>query len=460
MEEAAAWLRERAVPRAASPGVKPEYAFRISEGGLDVEAFQGWFDKDRQGPAYLGNAARFFVEYARAGELSAYAGGFIETNMYNARNYALMKLRMSGELEGELSDVVEEAFGDPLVLDRLSTQTRLRVGRVDVEVPLLNRPTAEYADAVAGLPLLDDQGDGLRSFVGVVGQVLTHQIDVFLIDEPEAFLHPGQARVLGRWLADVATNRNMQVVVATHDRDFLLGLLSNVGETSVTILRVSRAGRESHFTQVPASDISDVFARPVLRYSNVLQGLFHNQVVVCEGDADCRFYGAALDASAARAGKRPIADDTLFVPSAGKGQISSLVAVLAKLGVRAWTVPDFDVLRSRDELKAIVMAVGGVWSKAIDADYVTLTRAINAGGLWDAVKAGGVSSVPAGDATLACNRLLDALAAIGILVVPVGEMEGFYRASGEHGSSWVSEAPAADAHASQTVTEFLAPLLG
>ena len=49
---------------------------------------------------------------------------------------------------------------------------------------------------------LDEQGDGFRSYVGVVLSVLLSEGRTILLDEPEAFLHPMQARRLGAWLAE------------------------------------------------------------------------------------------------------------------------------------------------------------------------------------------------------------------------------------------------------------------
>ncbi|MEV4688224.1 ATP-dependent nuclease [Microbacterium sp. LWH3-1.2] len=458
VEDAEAWLELHADEQTV-PGERRKFAARVGGNGHHADDFHQWFAATGQGGAYLGNAAPFFVEHARAGELSAYMGGAIDSKSYNPRNVALVKLRMSGELEAAISDVTREAFGSPVILDRLDAQTRLRVGEVSTPVPPLNRPTREYARALSELPLLDDQGDGLRSFVGIVGQVLTHPMDVFLVDEPEAFLHPGQARVLGRWLARVATDRNLQVFVATHDRDLLLGLLSAEDGARVSVVRVAREGDASHLTQVSPDEIADVFAKPVLRYSNVLQGLFHSQVVVCEGDADCRFYGAALDAMGSALGKRSLADDTLFVPSGGKGQVSPLVRVLSTLGVRAWALPDFDVIRNRDELKSMVEGIGATWTQQMNDDYVTLTRAINDGVRWEAVKNSGLAAVPPGEPFAAAERLLGALRAGGVLVVPSGEMEGFYRGTKSQKSLWVSEALELRVHESSAVTDYLEPVL-
>lgn len=163
--------------------------------GQTVDDFGFWFE-DRGRGLYLGNIAPFFIHRAEAGALKEYASGVA----YDGQQYkgGLTKLLADGELEQELSDIVESVFGVPLTLDRVNAQALLRVGKPAVEAPPINRPTKAYSDAVSELQPLDAQGDGMRAFVGVVLLVLTTESSILLIDEPEAFLHPGQARALGR----------------------------------------------------------------------------------------------------------------------------------------------------------------------------------------------------------------------------------------------------------------------
>jgi hypothetical protein len=58
---------------------------------------------------------------------------------------------------------------------------------------------------------------------------------------------------------------------------------------------------------------------------------------------------------------------------------------------------------------------------------------------WAHAKTVGVSFVPNGDPTIACNNLFKAFNAKGLFVVPVGELEGFVRSNGGHGPKWVND---------------------
>lgn len=457
--EVDAWLRARAYRTEQSPERANRYAAAPGEHGLTVSEFRYWFDADAEHDPYLGNIAEYFVKRTSAGSLSEYAAGAIAASSYGQANSPLSRLLRNGDLEDELSALTTEVFGHGLVLDRINPDIRLRVGSVGVPVPLLNRPTSEYAEAVAALPTLDAQGDGFRSFVGLALLIMAEPPNVLLVDEPEAFLHPGQARALGRWLAKRAASHDLQIVLATHDRDIVLGLIEGSLQSAVTFVRLNREANVTHMTQLSPSQVQDVWDQPVLRYSNVLQGLFHNRVVMCEADGDCRFYGAALDQVAIASGKRAVADDVLFVPAGGKSGVPLMAAALTTLGVEARAILDFDLLRSKGDLKRTVAALGAAWSPSLDLVYAEFVKAPNDRKLWDSLKKLGLAGLPAGSSYAAGKALIHQLRGMGLYIVPVGETEDFDKSVNVHGPAWVTAALAAKVHEASAVVEFVKPIL-
>ena len=399
----------------------------------------------------LGSTKGFFFLHATPGQLTHSATtslGHVPVGGTSPSS-PLHRLFLDGELEEELSRIAYAAFEQPLTVDRANMDVRLRVGEVtDIPVPPLNRPTLEYANAVAALPPLSEQGDGVQSFIGIVVAVLAGRSQMLLIDEPEAFLHPGQARALGRWLSVQAKQRDLQIVVSTHSRDFVVGLLAGNGD-GVHFVRIVRgADDKNHFHELRPQEVGATWADPVLRYSNVLQGLFHRRVVICEADADCRFYGAVLDELSEELGVRSQVDDLLLVPSGGKTGVASLAKSLRKLGVETHAFVDFDVLNSKATIKGIVEGVGGVWSDAIASDFLAFVQPVQQGGLWPAVKAQGLAGAPSGPPYAAGEQLLKALDELRVHIVPSGEMESFDRSIGGHGPAWVSEALKRNIHKS------------
>ena len=392
----------------------------------------------QEGGRLLGQARSFYCWLADAAGRVGLGGGSLGTRPSMGHNpHPLARLYREGELEEALSKLSKDVFDMPLTLDRVNGDVRLRVGEVDGPVPPLNRPTRDYSDAVAKLRTLDSQGDGVKSFIGLVLHVMAGDQQIILIDEPEAFLHQSQAKALGRWLAKESQRTQRQVILATHDRNIVLGLLE--GNAPLTVLRLTRDANDSHLYQLPAEELSKVWADPVLRYSNVLDGLFHTAVVISEADADCRFYAAVLDdlSESGEASIKP--DDVLFVSSGGKDRAPNLAAALKVLSVKTFAIVDFDMLKDRSKLKKLVEGVGGTWG-AMDSLYAPMADALNADGGkgWAQGKDKGLTGVPPGAPSQAAQDLIDALHAQRVLLVPVGELEGFDRTIVGEGTLWVN----------------------
>jgi len=97
----------------------------------------------------------------------------------------------------------------------------------------------------------------------------------------------------------------------------------------LTIIRLKRS--EDGAANVPSvldsTQVRELWSDPFLRYSNLLDGLFHRGVVVCEAEGDARLYTAALDASLE--GDHEPASDLLFAGtrSGGLGGVSRVPAV-------------------------------------------------------------------------------------------------------------------------------------
>jgi len=439
VDEAIAWrFMEEVGTKSTDPQghVAPRFTPLNGGQGLTVHEFLRHYRV--AGPA-VGPAISFFTWYASAGSLVAAASGGAGNFAMEGMSHPLARVFRDGSLEQELSDLAQESFNLPLTLDRINGDVRLRVGSVDIPVPPLNRPSLEYANAVRNLPTLDEQGDGIKSFFGLALNVIAGSAQILLIDEPEAFLHPAQARTLGRWLRREAARRNLQVVLATHDKDLLLGLIDSDGDSVVNIVRITREKGLNRFRQLSHDEISAVWKDPVLRYSNVLQGLFHGKVVICESDADCRFYRAVLDQLAGETSRRSIADDILFVPSGGKRRVASMATALTRLGVKTYAIVDFDILRSRSDVIEVVQGIGRQWTDEMGFEYKSMAREVNQSQRWNELKHQGLAGLPAGSAFVAGDHLVKMLRECSILVVPVGEMEDFDKSSNLHGAAWVSQ---------------------
>jgi hypothetical protein len=391
--------------------------------------------------------------------------------------HPLHYLQRSDELEKTISNQFRRVFGVDLVVHRnAGREVRLYIGDRPLPEPGQDRASYNYAVALERLPLLHTQGDGMRAFAGVLLYTSTGGESLLLIDEPEAFLHPPQARELGRLLVS-DTRVDRQLIVATHSGDVLRGCL-DAGRTNVRVARIRRDGGINRVKQLDNASIAALWSDPLLRYSNILDGLFHERVIVCESDSDARFYAAMTDVlfdGELRDRRKP---DLMFAQCGGKDRLPLVVRALRALDVPVVAVADFDILSSEDTLHNLVTASGGDWP-TIKADWLRVKAAVDArrpeltadevksgiaeilgtvaesyfpvgakreiekilirSSAWFHAKTTGLATVPRGEATETCVHLLDTLAAIGIRVVRTGELESFARTEGGHGPAWVNQ---------------------
>lgn len=461
VEEAESWLSEFAFSRAVEPGQVPRFAGDPDSWGLTASTFRDYFSQESSSPL-IHDAAALMVRLTRAGRLADYATGEMQRGMGDTKSWGIEKVYSNGPIGKQIEDLTLSAFGVRVILDRANVPTRFRAGTPNVETPPLDNPSVEYRRALQDLPTLDDQGDGLRSFVGLATLLLAVRPSVALIDEPEAFLHPGQARACGRWLASIAEELDTQVIVATHDRDLLVGMMSHAS-SSVDVIRLARDETGARFHHLSAAEVGTLWGDPVLRYSNALQGLFHRRAIVCESDGDCRFFAAALDDAAEDGAQRALSEDSLFIPAGGKDRVAKVVKSLAQLGVPTAAILDFDALNKKSVVRGVVEAIGGAWTPQFESWYRTISDTANSQtGLWSLAKNAGKQAFPAGAPFEALTGLLDALAELGLVILPCGEMEDLEKSIGLHGSSWVSEALDRGTHASESsravVSRFLRPI--
>lgn len=379
-------------------------------------------------------------------------------------------------LELTLSQRFRAAFGVDLIVHRnAGNQVPLYVGDRPTPAPDEDRISLSYIKRLESLATLQSQGDGMRGFAGVMLASSVGRETILLVDEPEAFLHPPQARLLGSSLVrDRPTGR--QIFVATHSADVLRGILDS-NSRDVRVLRLTREGSLNNARLLNNDSIRELWGDPLLRYSNILDGLFHECVVVCEADADCRFFSAVydyLDIESVEPTRRP---HVMFAHCGGKARLPVVIRALRAVDVPVRAVADFDLLSDEQALHAILDALGIEWS-SVEEDWKLLKRSIDGkkpelgtsevsqeinailenisesafpkqardriqavlrrSSPWSTAKTVGKTFVPSGQPAQACERLLAEFQRAGLHIVEVGELEGFVRTVGGHGPKWVN----------------------
>lgn len=326
------------------------------------------------------------------------------------------------------------------------------------------------------LPELNRQGDGMKSFSGIVLSLLFSAHSIALIDEPESFLHPQQAYSLGQALAnDLGAEK--QIFCSTHSSYFINGLLSGGGKR-VKIIRLERIMKEDgreinpHFL-LDNQGVADLINEPMILYTKIMDALFSDSVVICESESDCSVY-SSLYAYMERSNHKY--SECIFLPTNGKAKIKNVVSSLKAFGLKLKAIVDFDFLNDEELVKAYVSVFGGDWANfeanfklfnqmiAVREDQIKKTEIndkvtnyfaqisgdfLNKSQIkhlaeeilfkdeWDEIKTKGISYFDGKPQKDALRKLLDSFAAIGIFIVPCGELECFVPDVKGHGISWI-----------------------
>ncbi len=432
-----------------------------------------WWSNLQNGASDL---SKFFINSISTEDRLTIANPTPSINLIaEAPKHPIHFLQKSDALEQKFSSYFKQAFGlDLLVHRNAGNVVPLYVGQKPIIKDGQDRLSEAYQVQLEKLDILHKQGDGMRSFVGVLLNAFISHYSIVFVDEPEAFLHPPQARILGKMLSkDLPSER--QLFLATHSADFLKGLLDS-GNQNLKIIRLNREGGINRVSVLNNSGINAIWNDSLLRHSNILDGLFHTQVIVCESDSDCRFYSAIL--AAVYEVTNAQIPDVLFVHCGGKHRIPTVVKALKQLNVTIKIIVDFDVLNDSSPLKDIYQEAGGTWEPVardwkivkdaieskrpeletkdlkteIDNVFAstperiipkekisTIQKALKKASAWSHAKEIGKSFIPGGDATQAFERLQNYFRSTGLFIVEVGELEGFVKSVGNHGPKWVNE---------------------
>jgi ABC-type cobalamin/Fe3+-siderophores transport system ATPase subunit len=412
---------------------------------------------------------RFLISHLHAGtrfELTAPQEAYdLEKE---APTHALQEFfRQRLDVQPHLRQAFAEAFGRDIALDW--TAMKRWYFKVGDSFGELSESLDELKKQLRVGQLLKEQGDGYQSFTGILMAAIIFPERTLLLDEPEAFLHPKQARVLGQLLGKLSIDRPAQIIVSTHSSAFLWGVVS--GNDNANVLRLNRTADTTRYTQVPASTLKSLTRTPLLSSQPILDSLFHQGVIVCEGDPDRAIYQFVAHRTLEDKG----GDDMLFVHTNGKGAVDKPIELLKSAGAPVAVIVDIDILNSSSPLDKIVKALTGAeiatefeerraeigkwvlqmpeeqflqklldgvseWIKSTHTDARTSRKRLESmlkatTSKWEVVKGVGTSYF-SGDQLIAVESLIEDLAKMGVFVVPCGELEQWINTGVSKGREW------------------------
>lgn len=340
----------------------------------------------------------------------------------------LAALFMDDSLREQVREIVASAFpGRYFVIDPTSMQQfRVRISGRPPEDPSEERNwDARAVEFHANAEPLEELSDGVVSFTGLLAAIVSLPHRILLVDEPEAFLHPPLARLLGSNLASLTREREASLVAATHSSEFVLGCIDSGAET--TIVRLTYEQGIGGARMLAPAELKELSRNPLLRSTRALSGLFHRGVVVGESDHDRAFYDEINRRLVeADRGTR----DTFFTNAQNWQTIPRVIGPLRKLGVPAAGIVDLDAItQTKAEWNKFygAMNLDDEAIQCIDSERRAVTQLLEdlpKDSEHPSYKKVGISTLAQGEMARA-EALFETLAKYGIFVVPVGALEGW-----------------------------------
>ena len=387
--------------------------------------------------------------------------------------YVMRKLRHCSEAADELNNALKSGFNKSVDIfmdyDDGNAVMEYRIGSYDEINTAVNSTKDEWFQIIEQLDTLQSQGDGIRSAVAILATLIVSEHSLFLIDEPEAFLHPPQARIIGKNIVELSKGK--QCFIATHNIDFIKGVVE-ADSSRVKVIKIDRSGNKNSFELIDNETITNIASDKNLKYTSILDGLFYNTLVLCENEMDCKFYAALLENT-----NLPRYQDTLFCAVGGKDQFKKVIPLLQKLSIQYLVIADIDLINNENSLRQLLDAIGQIDYSEISSIHHQLLNEINNGSerlvktqqaireeinslftgdtymdpksialikevlknasSLDGLKKGGRMVLPQGNCISWFDSIVSYLRENGVYIVECGEIERFVPSISGHGNKWL-----------------------
>lgn len=352
---------------------------------------------------------------------------------------SFQKLFRNDKLRAALSEIVFKAFGLYLVVDPTNLgNLRLRLSAEKPSTPEIERglsqASVQFHASAIDIALASD---GAKAFVGMLSEIWAGAPEILFVDEPEAFLHPHLAFLLGREVAQSMAATGKQMFASTHSPDFLMGCVQS--GVDVNVIRLTYRKGISTARMLPSADLVKLMRNPLLRSANVLSALFYESVVVTEADPDRVFYQEINERLLFANDARGI-DNCRFLNAQNKQTIPTIIKPLRDLGIPAAGIFDIDVVKDGGKVATRLMDSGFVPSlsqHSMNTHRISLLSALTASGK-DFKKDGGINVLSGADKQ-AAEDFLAQLSLYGLFAIPGGELESWLQKLGivGHGPTWL-----------------------
>lgn len=259
-------------------------------------------------------------------------------------------------LLSSISNTTKALFNKDVILDVVTDRQKVS--------PIVCPDFSEYRNSVSGshapdssklanATKLSEEGDGFKSFVSVLLSIIGNKKPVYLLDEPEAFLHPPFAMEMGHEIASLISMvnaRDCQLFIASHSSYLIRGILAEMRRLNqLDELRIIRLTRDKNLTQahVIGNDAIQRIVSTTGFTPAYIDALFSTIPVLTEGPRDAELYTQITS-------KLLPQQDALFVSVNGKQNFQNKLSFYRDSGSRPCIIADFDILKSVDQFKKVM----------------------------------------------------------------------------------------------------------
>lgn len=259
-------------------------------------------------------------------------------------------------LRADLSKIIFDSFNMHLVIDATGMGAfSYALSETKPPVEIERAFTDEAIKFFEKTHPLSASSDGTKAFIGVLSEVIAGEAEVLVIDEPEAFLHPGLAYTLGRQIG-LKIGTDKQLFAATHSPHFLMGCLS--AGVPIDVVRLTHRAGKGTAQLLPSLRLSQMMNDPLLRSVGVVSALFYESAVIVEADADRAFYEEINNRL--NLYSPPSVRHAMFLNAHNKQTASEITVELRQIGVPSALIVDIDWIKEDGQVCNKYLNAAGV----------------------------------------------------------------------------------------------------
>lgn len=332
----------------------PGLGHKSSNWTLQFTVIEGFYNSKPD--ADLNQSDRFLEHFGRSFLSSLFLDSrLVVTNTVNNFDYEnqgpsneIQALYLDKSAKEKLAEESVRVFGKAIWLD--NTRANSLCLRVAQDGKMPSPEDRLEPEKMRTYRLIEEEGDGFKSYIGTCVTLLLGQRPICLIDEPELCLHPPQAYALGRFIGKYGTSSDHVTFVATHSSHVLRGIIEET--TKLEIVRLSRSGSKFSGRKVSHDAIRACIDKPSTKVETILDGLFAEAVTVVESEGDRLVYSTTWERLTSE-----FRHDVHFVSVGGIGGFADTCELYRNLRIPACVIADLDLLRELDTFERVMRAL-------------------------------------------------------------------------------------------------------